>query len=162
MKQVVSETDAMSGKDDKGPRRPNPIDGHVGARVRLRRMLLGISQEKLGEQLGLTFQQVQKYEKGVNRISASRLFDLALVLGVPVQFFYDEVQAGQGHVGGMAQAGFADRPADGYVVEFLNSREGLELNKAFVRIADPTQRRAVLELVRSLAGEKPELQDPIK
>ena len=75
--------------DDKGSRRPNPIDVHVGSRVRFRRMLLGMSQEKLGERLGLTFQQVQKYEKGINRIGASRLFDLAQVLGVSVQFFYD-------------------------------------------------------------------------
>ena len=76
--------------DDKGSRRANPIDIHVGSRVRFRRMLLGMSQEKLGEKLGLTFQQVQKYEKGINRIGASRLFDLAQVLGVSVQFFYEE------------------------------------------------------------------------
>ena len=76
--------------DEKGSRRPNPIDIHVGSRVRFRRMLLGMSQEKLGEKLGLTFQQVQKYEKGINRIGASRLFDLAQVLGVSVQFFYEE------------------------------------------------------------------------
>ena len=79
-----------SQAEDKGTRRPNPIDVHVGSRVRLQRMLLSMSQEKLGEQLGLTFQQVQKYEKGVNRIGASRLFDLSRVLGVPVSFFYDE------------------------------------------------------------------------
>ena len=76
--------------EEKGSRRPNPIDVHVGSRVRFRRMLLGMSQEKLGEKLGLTFQQIQKYEKGINRIGASRLFDLAQVLGVPVQFFYEE------------------------------------------------------------------------
>src|SRR3954470_4257115 len=80
--------------DEKGSRRPNPIDVHVGSRVRFRRMLLGMSQEKLGEKLGLTFQQVQKYEKGINRIGASRLFDLAQVLGVPVQFFYEEAPSG--------------------------------------------------------------------
>jgi ribosome-binding protein aMBF1 (putative translation factor) len=76
--------------DEKGSRRPNPIDVHVGSRVRFRRMLLGMSQEKLGDKLGLTFQQIQKYEKGINRIGASRLFDLAQVLGVSVQFFYEE------------------------------------------------------------------------
>src|SRR6476646_1976486 len=81
------------GETDRSSRRPNPMDAHVGTRGRLRRMLLGMSQEKLGEHLGLTFQQVQKYEKGVNRIGASRLFDLARVLGVPVQFFYDEAPA---------------------------------------------------------------------
>ena len=81
--------------DEKGSRRPNPIDVHVGSRVRFRRMLLGMSQEKLGEKLGLTFQQIQKYEKGINRIGASRLFDLAQVLGVPVQFFYEEAPSGE-------------------------------------------------------------------
>src|ERR1700741_2889803 len=82
------------GTEDKGPRRPNPIDIHVGSRVRFRRMLLGMSQEKLGEKLGLTFQQVQKYEKGINRIGASRLFDLSQVLGVSVQFFYEDAPIG--------------------------------------------------------------------
>ncbi len=117
----------------------------------MRRMLLGMSQEKLGEQLGLTFQQVQKYEKGVNRIGASRLFDLSKVLGVPVQFFYDEAPAA---VSGMAAAGFADAPSDTYVVDFLATREGLELNKAFSRIADPKVRKAICDLVKSLAGEE--------
>ena len=75
---------------NRNARKPNPIDIHVGSRVRFRRMLLGMSQEKLGELLGLTFQQVQKYEKGINRIGASRLFEIANVLGVNVQFFYDD------------------------------------------------------------------------
>lgn len=138
---------------ERGSRRPNPVDIHVGSRVRLRRMLLGLSQEKLGEHLGLTFQQIQKYEKGVNRIGASRLFDLAQVLGVPVQFFYDEAPGCE--AAAPAAPGFAERPAESYVLEFLNSREGLELNKAFVRITDPAVRRSVIELVRSLAGEDP-------
>src|SRR5262244_2816948 len=90
----AAEALALDGSEEKGSRRANPIDIHVGSRVRFRRMLLGMSQEKLGEKLGLTFQQVQKYEKGINRIGASRLFDLAQVLGVPVQFFYEEAPAG--------------------------------------------------------------------
>src|SRR5512145_128642 len=150
----------MSGPDDRdaaeeerGSRRPNPIDTHVGSRVRLRRMLLGMSQEKLGEQLGLTFQQVQKYEKGVNRIGASRLFDLAQVLGVPVQFFYEEAPTSQA-THAEAAPGFAERPAESYVIDFLASREGLELNKAFMRIGDSRTRRAIVELVRALAGEE--------
>lgn len=146
-------TDGDSGDDlPRGSRRANPMDVHVGTRVRLRRMLLGMSQEKLGEHLGLTFQQVQKYEKGVNRIGASRLFDLAKVLGVPVQFFYDEAPVG---MQGMAeeQTGFSERPGESYVVEFLGTRDGLELNKAFARIQDPRVRRAIVDLVRSLAGE---------
>lgn len=135
----------------RGSRRANPMDVHVGSRVRLRRMLLGMSQEKLGENLGLTFQQVQKYEKGVNRIGASRLFDLARVLGVPIQFFYDE--APNGVRGTDAVPGFSDHPNESYVVEFLGSREGLELNKAFARITDPRVRRSIVEMVRALAGE---------
>ncbi len=140
----------MDRDEEKGSRRPNPIDVHVGSRVRLQRMLLGISQEKLGERLGLTFQQVQKYEKGVNRIGASRLFDLAQVLGVPVQFFYDDVPAGE--TGAGTVSGLADRVGDSYIFDFLNTREGLELNKAFARISDPKARRAILDLVRSLTS----------
>jgi transcriptional regulator with XRE-family HTH domain len=137
--------------EEKGSRRPNPIDVHVGSRVRLRRMLLGISQEKLGERLGLTFQQVQKYEKGVNRIGASRLFDLSTVLGVPIAFFYEDAPANEARV--QPIPGFAEAPpADSNILEFLSTREGLELNKAFSRISDAKQRRAVLDLVRSLAG----------
>jgi len=135
---------------ERGTRRPNPIDVHVGNRVRLQRMLIGISQEKLGERLGLTFQQVQKYEKGINRIGASRLFELSRVLGVPVQFFYEDAPA----IGSQQSApGFAERSSDSHVFEFLSSREGLELNRAFSRITDPKVRKSVLDLVRSLADE---------
>lgn len=146
---VDAALDEVDGPE-RNSRRANPMDVHVGGRVRLRRMLLGMSQEKLGEQLGLTFQQVQKYEKGVNRIGASRLFELARVLGVPVQFFYDDAPSA---TSGIASAGFAERPSDSYVVEFLGTREGLELNKAFSRISDPKVRKAVCDLVKSLAGD---------
>lgn len=139
--------------EERGARRASPMDAHVGARVRLRRMLLGLSQEKLGESLGLTFQQIQKYEKGVNRIGASRLYELAKVLNVPVGFFYEEAPTvaftGTNVLAGMAEAG----GQESFVVDFLGSREGLELNKAFIRITDPKVRRSVVELVRSLAGE---------
>lgn len=134
-----------------GPRRPNPIDAHVGGRVKLRRMLLGMSQEKLGEQLGLTFQQVQKYEKGINRIGASRLFDLAKVLGVSVQFFYDQLPGAPNGAGTVS--GFAEPSDDTMVSEFLSSRDGLELVKAFSRISDPKVRRSIVDLARTLAGE---------
>jgi transcriptional regulator with XRE-family HTH domain len=137
--------------DEKGSRRPNPIDVHVGSRVRFRRMLLGMSQEKLGEKLGLTFQQVQKYEKGINRIGASRLFDLAQVLGVSVQFFYEEAPSPEGH--SLAPHGLAENPDEHSIVEFLRSRDGLELNRAFVRISDVKARRAIVDLVRSLAND---------
>src|SRR5688572_15416413 len=113
---------------ERGTRRPNPIDIHVGNRVRLQRMLVGISQEKLGERLGLTFQQVQKYEKGINRIGASRLFELSRVLGVPIQFFYDDAPLSGAQ---SAAPGFAVRSSDSHDFEFLSSRAGLELNPAF-------------------------------
>ena len=138
--------------EERNARRPNPIDVHVGSRVRLRRMLLGMSQEKLGEHLGLTFQQIQKYEKGVNRIGASRLFDLSRVLKVPIQFFYDEAPQLEGTGSGVE--GFAEAPEESYVVEFLSTREGLELNKAFVLISDPNVRRSIIDLVRSLSDSQ--------
>ena len=143
--------DNEGGSEEKGSRRPNPIDVHVGSRVRFRRMLLGMSQEKLGEKLGLTFQQIQKYEKGINRIGASRLFDLAQVLGVPVQFFYEEAPAGDAF--GANPTGMSDGPEESSIVDFLRSRDGLELNKAFVRISDVKARRAIVDLVRSLAND---------
>lgn len=89
-------------------KKSNPVDAHVGSRVRLRRMLVGLSQEKLGERMGLTFQQIQKYEKGVNRIGASRLFQLSQILEVPVQFFFE----GAPSVDGMAQPGFAENGSE--------------------------------------------------
>lgn len=138
---------------------PNPIDVHVGSRVRLRRMTLGISQERLGRQLGLTFQQVQKYEKGVNRIGASRLYAISRVLDAPVQFFFAE----------MPEAVIESLPcpatesaspvstppdaADLKVADFVSTAEGLELNRSFQRITDQATRRHLAELVRSVAGE---------
>jgi transcriptional regulator with XRE-family HTH domain len=136
------------------PRRVNPVDVHVGNRLRLRRMLIGMSQEQLGEQMGLTFQQIQKYEKGVNRIGASRLFRLSQVLSVPVQFFYDELTVAKAPQAGMA-AGFAEPAQEHFILDFLNTREGLELNRHFVKIEDPKVRRSVVDLVRSLSGSVP-------
>lgn len=127
-------------------KKPNPIDTHVGSRVRLRRMLIGMSQERLGEQMGLTFQQIQKYEKGVNRIGASRLLNLSQILDVPVQFFFDGAPVDGAQTGDKADG-------ESFIYEFVNSREGLELNRAFVRISDAKVRRSVIELVRSLASK---------
>lgn len=129
-------------------KQPNPIDIHVGSRVRLRRMMLSMSQEKLGESLGITFQQIQKYEKGTNRIGASRLQHIAAVLEVPVSFFFEDAP------GNTPEGGFAESRPAAFVTEFLSSAEGLQLNKAFVRISDPKVRRKVVELVRALAGEE--------
>ena len=131
--------------------RPSPIDVHVGGRVRLRRTLLGMSQEKLGDALGLTFQQVQKYERGVNRIGASRLFDLSRVLDVPIGFFFDDMPDALG--GGMNTArrsyGLAEQQ-EGFDDETLHRRETLELVRAYYRINDPSVRKRVFELIKSL------------
>jgi transcriptional regulator with XRE-family HTH domain len=126
----------------------NPVDAQVGSRVRLRRMLIGMSQERLGELLGLTFQQVQKYEKGVNRIGAGRLFDVARILGVPIDYFYESV-AGQ-----LSGRGFSENESSPPVMEFVSSGEGLQLSLAFMRIKDSKVRKRVLDLVKSLAEEK--------
>jgi len=132
-------------------KQPNPIDIHVGSRVRLRRMMLSMSQEKLGESLGITFQQIQKYEKGTNRIGASRLQHIARVLSVPVSYFFEDapgpVDQGQGE--NLSEPGSAS-----YVVDFLSSTEGLQLNRAFVRLKDAKVRRRIIDLVRSLAGDE--------
>jgi transcriptional regulator with XRE-family HTH domain len=129
-------------------KQPNPIDIHVGSRVRLRRMMLGMSQEKLGESLGITFQQIQKYEKGTNRIGASRIQHISRVLSVPVSFFFDGapgMTADQGR-------GIADAEPPNYLVDFLATTDGIQLNKAFVRIKDTKLRRRVIDLVRAMAG----------
>jgi len=130
-------------------KQPNPIDIHVGSRVRLRRMMLSMSQEKLGEQLGITFQQIQKYEKGTNRIGASRLQHIARVLSVPISFFFEDAPA----TPGSAPTGVEESSSTSYVVDFLSSSEGIQLNKAFVRIKDAHQRRRVIDLVRAMAGD---------
>jgi transcriptional regulator with XRE-family HTH domain len=144
---------ASDNMQERGERehRPSPIDVHVGGRVRLRRTLLGMSQEKLGEALGLTFQQVQKYERGVNRIGASRLFDLARVLDVPIGFFFDDMpDALGGNTGAARRAlGFADAQ-DSFEDDTLHRRETLELVRAYYRITDPSVRKRVFELVKSL------------
>ncbi len=124
---------------------PNPIDKHVGSRVRMRRMLIGMSQEKLGEALGLTFQQVQKYEKGTNRIGASRLHRIGSVLGVPIEYFYE----GAPH-SNTGQAGFAEASASNYMSDFLSTAEGVQLVKAFLAVKNPKVRRKIVELITAL------------
>ena len=133
--------------------RPSPIDVHVGARIRLRRTLLGMSQERLGEALGLTFQQVQKYERGVNRVGASRLFDLSRVLDVPISFFFDDMPdsltASFGGQSGRRSAHFTDAQ-EGFGDDPLNRRETLELVRAYYRITDPAIRKRVFDLIKSM------------
>ena len=129
-------------------KKPNPIDIHVGSRIRLRRTMLGMSQEKLGESLGITFQQIQKYEKGTNRVGASRLQNISSILNVPVSFFFEDAPGDQSNPSGMAEASSSN-----YVVDFLSSSEGLQLNRAFVKIADPKVRRRIVDLVKTLAAD---------
>ena len=131
----------------------NPVDAHVGHRVRLRRMLVGMSQERLGELLGLTFQQVQKYEKGVNRIGAGRLYELAGILGVPVSFFYEGMNGAAGPEGQGGEQAQGTGPSPPAVMEFVATGEGLQLSLAFMKIRDGKVRRKILDLVRSLAED---------
>jgi transcriptional regulator with XRE-family HTH domain len=127
---------------------PNPIDKHVGSRVRMRRMMLSMSQEKLGDSLGLTFQQVQKYEKGTNRIGASRLQQISIILQVPVSFFFEGAPVPPG------PDGMGEAPSPAYVTDFLATPDGLALVRAFTRIENPKLRRRVVDLVQEMAGEE--------
>ncbi len=147
----MSRAEQVAGTDREG--RPSPIDVHVGSRIRLRRTLLGMSQERLGEALGLTFQQVQKYERGVNRVGASRLFDLSRVLDVPISFFFDDMPdslaSSLGPPLSRRATGFTETP-DGFGDDTLSRRETLELVRAYYRITDPAVRKRVFELIKSM------------
>lgn len=127
---------------------PDPIDIHVGSRVRLRRTLLGMSQEKLGDALGLTFQQVQKYERGANRIGSSRLFKLSQILDVPVSFFFDDMPEEVEK----RNRGLAEAPAEPFEADQLSKRETLELVRAYYRITDPKVRKRIFELVKAIGA----------
>jgi transcriptional regulator with XRE-family HTH domain len=135
-----------------GPRSANPVDTHVGSRIRVRRQVLKMSQEKLGDELGVTFQQVQKYERGTNRVGASRLWRLAEVLSVPVSFFFDgltgknEFDTGQ----------FAEGDQTPIVYDFIKSSDGVALATAVSKIKNKAVRRQILELARSLAASEEE------
>ena len=128
---------------------PNPTDKHVGSRVRMRRMMLGMSQEKLGNSLSLTFQQVQKYEKGTNRIGASRLQQISQILQVPVSFFFEG--APSAHIASRSE-GMGEAPSPAYVSDFLATSDGLALTKAFMRIEDSKLRRRIVDLVEQIAA----------
>jgi transcriptional regulator with XRE-family HTH domain len=129
--------------------KPDPIDVHVGSRVRLRRNMLGLSQEKLGEAIGLTFQQVQKYERGANRIGASRLHDLSRVLDVPVSFFFDDMDPVRAPA---IPGGFAEPQAEAFDADPLRKRETIDLVNAYYRIGDPVVRRRLFDLAKALAA----------
>jgi transcriptional regulator with XRE-family HTH domain len=127
---------------------PNPIDKYVGSRVRMRRIMLGMSQEKLGEALGLTFQQIQKYEKGTNRVGASRIQQISEILQVPVSFLFE------GGPTSNSGEGLAEGTSPTYVSDFLATSEGLALTRAFTRIADSKLRRSIVDLVEQIAARE--------
>ena len=131
-------------------RSPNSTDVHIGKRIRMLRLTRNLSQTDLAKRLGITFQQIQKYEKGTNRIGASRLQHIARVLSVPVSFFFEDAPGAPVD----QSAGMAEPKSTHYVVDFLSSAEGLQLNKAFIRIKEPKLRRRIIDLVRALAGEE--------
>lgn len=137
----------MIDRPQQSGKRPNPTDIYVGSRIRMRRKMLGLSQEKLGEKLGITFQQIQKYEKGTNRVGASRLQAMSDALEVPVSFFFPEQNT-------TGQGGAQEESAT-FVMDFMSTSEGLDLTRAFIRIRSPKTRRKVVELVRAIAEDKP-------
>ena len=134
-------------------RGPDPIDVHVGSRVRLRRTLLGMSQGRLGDAIGLTFQQVQKYERGANRVGSSRLFDLARVLEVPIAYFFEDMEASVANKSPSRLMGVSETRMQPYVSEPdpLARRETLELVRAYYRIDEIRVRKRVFELTKALA-----------
>jgi transcriptional regulator with XRE-family HTH domain len=132
-------------------KRPNPIDIHVGSRIRLRRNMIAMSQEKLGERLGITFQQIQKYEKGTNRVGASRLQAIAGILSVPVEYFFQDAPGD-----GQALSGFGEEAQLPMVPDFMSSTETLQLSRAFMKIRDAKLRRKILDLVKTLASDESE------
>lgn len=131
-------------------RSANPVDVHVGARIRLRRLWLRMSQDHLGEKLGVTFQQVQKYERGANRVGASRLWGMSEALEVPIEYFFEGLSD--------VAPGMAEGDQTPMVYDFINSPDGVQLAAAYSRITDPRVRRQVLQLVRVLAGDGEEKQ----
>jgi transcriptional regulator with XRE-family HTH domain len=128
---------------------PNPVDLYVGGRIRLRRRTLGVSQEKLADDLGLTFQQVQKYERGANRVSASKLYEIARSLSSPVAWFFEGLND-------PVSGGVADQGADAVLHDFLMTSEGVELASLFPQIRRPRIRRRILDLVRAMVEEEAE------
>ncbi len=128
---------------------PNPIDIHVGARVRLRRHLLGLTLQTLAKAVGVTYQQLQKYERGVNRIGAGRLFNLSHVLDVPVSFFFDDLSPVVAGAGKRRARGLSEAPATALDSDVLSKRETIKLVRAYYRVTDPQLRKRVLDLLEA-------------
>ena len=141
----------------RGTGRPNPVDVQVGARLRLRRTLLGMSQEKLGAAMGLTFQQVQKYERGSNRIGASRLFEISRILAVPVSYFFEDSdeKPALGKKARLQPAGLSEEDDD-FSDDPLARRETLELIRAYYRINSPKLRRKIFDMIKAMAAASDE------
>jgi transcriptional regulator with XRE-family HTH domain len=154
MTAVLSTLPLPAKKPNRRADGPDPIDIHVGARLRLRRNLIGMSQEQLGRASSLTFQQIQKYERGANRMGASRLFQLARLLNVPVSYFFDELPPAMGGKNGATAdgSGSALEATPQNDNQILQRRETLELIRAYYRITDMKQRRKVYDLIKSMAG----------
>ncbi len=131
---------------------PHPVDVHVGSRVRLRRTMLGMSQEKLGEAVGLTFQQIQKYERGANRIGSSRICQFSRILDVPVSFFFEDMPAAALSAPGVAVKGLSDTQQATMDDDPMSKCETLELVRAYYRINDPRVRKRLYDLLRSMAN----------
>ena len=155
--------DAYMDRASEKESKPSPIDQHVGSRIRLRRTLMGMSQERLGEALGLTFQQVQKYERGVNRVGASRLFDLSRVLDVPISFFFDDMPDQLANAFGTQNTSLSSRRAvgfadaqDAFADDMFSRRETLELVRAYYRIPDAAVRKKVFDLIKSMTPDSPD------
>jgi transcriptional regulator with XRE-family HTH domain len=149
----MSAASSVAKKHNRRIHGPDPVDVYVGARLRLRRNLTGMSQEQLGKSSGLTFQQIQKYERGTNRMGASRLYQLARLLNVPVAYFFEDMPQAQTKQPGLSdaeQAPLANAPHEDS--QILQRRETLELIRAYYRITDPRQRRKVYDLIKSMAG----------
>lgn len=144
----MNQCEAMASR-----KQPNPIDVHVGSRLKLRRTMMGMTQEKLGDQLGVTFQQVQKYEKGANRIGASRLQEIAEILDVPVSFFFEDARqsAEEFPLAAPSDLGFADSKGVAFQVSGASTGEAHALARAFSRIGDARIRRRIIDLVETLA-----------
>jgi transcriptional regulator with XRE-family HTH domain len=132
----------------------HPVDVHVGKRLRLRRSMLGMSQQALGKATGITFQQVQKYERGINRVGSSRLFDIANALSVPVSFFFEDFSASGAAKAGAAHAGFAEDAAEAFEHESSASKESMQLVRAFGKIKSPEVRKKIINLVKTLSQDE--------
>lgn len=147
----MTESKKSTASSKKG--KPNPVDIHVGQRLRMRRSLLGLSQEKLSEAIGLTFQQVQKYERGTNRISASRLYQFSKILDVPVTYFFDNIAGNDKIAANKLRYGLSDNEQDAFSGEdVLSNKETIELVRIYYSIKDPKVRKDLLNMIKSMAA----------